>query len=889
MSDSVGMKLGIVAPLVIAAGLFAALPGQRFGSGKKRTALSTSALAQQRESKQQTVDWQRVRVGPQPDGSYMEATAQLITPAGKTVTFFGRPTDLALDPGETVLAVKHSHGLAFVSVATGKLTQDLRLPYPGFDSPRHLGGNGFHGIMWQKDGRRVWTTDAWGSLHGATRKGDGTFVWTDRIALPGPAGTDASAPGGLAWDDAQPRLYVTLSRNNSLGIVNLATRKVEAEIPAGISPYAVLVQGTRAFVTNWGGRRPLDEDFTGPTAGSEAVIDPTTGVASVGTVSVVDLKARRTIKEIEVGLHPSGMAFSTDGRQLFVANANSDTASILDTEKLENVGTIQTRPRSDLPLGSAPNALAVSPDGRTLFVANGGNNAIAAVDIATRTIRGSIPVGWYPDGIAISKSCDLFVANLKGLGNRASDFGLPVDVRTSRRGGYNVYDYAGAVSIVAAADVAARLQGGSAQVAENMRLSERITGQGAAGSPDAVPVPLHLGEASVFKHVLYIIKENRTYDQVLGDLPRGNGDSTLTMFGAKITPNHHALASEFVLLDNFYCNGVLSADGHQWTDEGYATDYIEKSMGGFARSYPADGTDALAYASSGFIWDAVLRKGLKLRVYGEFLKSQVETEPRRATWNDFYDDYLHGTQSIRFFQKTELHTLAPYVDWSYPAFSLRIPDVYRAREFIRELHGFEKQDDMPSLMVMQLGNDHTSGTDEGLPTPRTAVADNDLALGQIVEAVSKSKFWRDTVIFIVEDDPQDGLDHVDGHRTVAFAISAYTRRGFVDSTFYNQNSILRTIELILGLDPMTQFDLATNPILASFEQTPDFSPYVVKPNHVRLDEINPKVSRLRGRQLEDARLSKEMNFDEPDKADDDVLNRILWHAMKGYETPYPER
>jgi YVTN family beta-propeller protein len=848
------------------------------------TLSAPAALAQ--ETKNPAPDRQHVHVGPQPDGSYVEATSQIITPAGKTVTFFGRPTDLALDPRESLLAVKDSHGLVFIDIATGSVRQELRLPDPGFDSSPHLGGNGFHGIAWEKSGQRVWTTDAYGGLHGASRRQDGTFAWSNRVPLPGPAGMkDPSAPGGIALDEGKQLLYVTLSRKNSLGVVNLATGGLEAEIPVGIAPYEVLLQGERAFVTNWGGRQPGDADFTGPTSGSAAVVDPASGVASSGTVTVIDLSQRRVIREVSVGLHPSGMELSRDRKRLFVANANSDTVSVLDTATLENVETLSTRPRSDLPLGSAPNALVVSPDGRNLYVANGGNNAVAVLDMATGKPRGWIPAGWYPDAVAVSHSGRLYIANLKGLGSRSSDFGIAPDVKTLRQGGYNVFDYLGTVSIVEPPDDST-LREGTARFSEGLRFSAAGT-DSAPGPATEVPVPLRPGERSVFKHVLYIIKENHTYDEILGDLPRGNGDPSLTVFGAKITPNHHALASEFVLLDNLYCNGVLSADGHQWTDEGDVTDYIEKSMGGFARSYPADGTDALAYASSGFLWDEVLRRGLSLRVYGEFVKSLVMTAPPNATWNDFYADYLHGAHTVRFFQKTELHTLGPYLDWNYPAFALRIPDVYRAREFIRELRGFEEKGTLPSLSIIQLGNDHTSGTDEGLPTPRAAVADNDLALGQIVEAVSRSKYWSDTVIFVVEDDPQHGLDHVDGHRTVAFVISAYTRRGLVDSTFYNQNSILRTIELILGLAPMTQFDLAANPILESFQPDPDLAPYAAKRNEVPLDELNPKESSLAGKQREDARLSRSMDFDEPDRVDDELLKQIIWRSVKGYDAPYP--
>ena len=833
-------------------------------------------------------DWEHAQVGPldASRGIYMQATAQVITPAGKSTVFFGRPTDLALDPAQKLVAVQHSHGLMLLDATSGAIIQSLALP-PNEDHFSHsLGGNGFHGITWEPDGNKVWLTDSFNGLHGASRQPNGGFAWSDSITLPGLAGIgDPPVPGGIAIDTATQRLYVTLSSNNTLGVVNLASKKLEAQIPVGVAPYGVVLVGGRAFVSNWGGRHPATgDDFTAESSGTDTVIDPRTGVASTGTVSVVDLAKGVVIKEVEVGLHPSGMALAADGKTIYVANANSDSVSAIDVEKAQVTATISTKPMADLPAGSAPNALTVSTDGKNLYVANGGNNAIAVIDIATQKLEGLIPTGWYPSAVALSGQ-GLLVANLKGVGSRGTDFGFATTIRTKRPGGHNVYDYSGSISIIPPPS-SEELKNYTLQVAANMRLPNLTAAGAASGEPKYVPVPMRPGERSLFKHVIYIIKENRAYDQVLGDLKGGNGDASLTMFGAEVTPNHHALAEEFVLLDNLYCNGTLSAEGHQWTDEGYATDYIEKNMGGFNRSYPSDGTDPIAYSPAGFIWDAALRHGLTLRMYGEFLKSQLGTEPHKS-WQELYEAYKRNDHSTRFLQKTELLSLMPYVDWSYPTFDLGVPDVYRGQELVNEIHRFEQNGDLPNLMVVQLGDDHTSGTQEGAPTPRASVADNDLALGQIVEALSKSKFWKDTAIFVVEDDPQDGVDHVDGHRTVGFVVSAYTRRRYHDKTFYNQNSILRTIELILGIDPLTQFDLAANPMLAFFQATPDLTPYAAKQNQIRLDEFNPKRSALHGAALRDAELSARMDFSVADNADDGVLNLILWHATKGYKTPYP--
>jgi hypothetical protein len=389
----------------------------------------------------------------------------------------------------------------------------------------------------------------------------------------------------------------------------------------------------------------------------------------------------------------------------------------------------------------------------------------------------------------------------------------------------------------------------------------------------------------VFKHVLYIIKENRTYDQVFGDLPQGDGDPSLVQFGREVTPNHHALVEQFALLDNFYCSGVLSADGHQWATEAYVTDYIEKSFGGFNRSYPYDGDDPMAYAASGFIWDKVLEKKLSLRVYGEFVQPRIT--PKNATWTDVWKDYTGGTRNVSIRADTEVEPLRPYLCPTYIGFPSTVPDVYRAREFLAELEGYEKRGDLPSFMIMLLPNDHTAGTRPEFPTPRAMVADNDLALGRIVEAVSKSRFWPETVIFVTEDDPQNGLDHVDGHRTVGMVISPYTPRGAVVHSNYNQISMVRTIELILGLGHMNQLDLAAEPMADCFTDRKDTRPYTALPNNVPLDQMNPPLGALRGPARYWAEKSLELDLDDVDRADEDTFNRILWHAAKGYDVPYP--
>jgi YVTN family beta-propeller protein len=533
---------------------------------------------------------------------------------------------------------------------------------------------------------------------------------------------------------------------------------------------------------------------------------------------------------------------------------------------------------AELPFGSAPNALAISGDGKTLNVANGGNNLIAVIDLATDKVKGLIPTGWYPGAVILNKNGnELFVANTKGVGTRQLIKNAKV---------YKSNDHLGSVSFIPVPSKNV-LEYYTVKAATNMRLPQITLNMKLEQVKEKiVPVPIRPGEKSVFKHVLYIIKENKTYDQVFGSLKQGNGDSTLCQFGRNVTPNHHALAENFVLLDNTYCNGVLSADGHQWTDEGYVTDYLEKSFGGFIRSYPYRGDDPLAFASSGFIWDYVLKKGLTFRNYGEF--TDAEIKPSNSTWKQAYEDYCNNTKKVTITAKSKLHTLEPYNCPTFPGFTGKIPDVYRASEFIKELKDYEAKGELPSFMLMLLPNDHTVGVNEGYPTPSAAIADNDLALGQIVEAISNSSFWKETAIFVIQDDPQSGLDHVDGKRTVAFCISPYTKRGAVVSTQYNQNSLLRTIELILGLPPMSQFDLIAEPMTDCFTDKPNFTPYKALPNQIPLDQMNPQLSSLTGKQLHWAKKSMEMSLDEADEAQDDVLNKIVWFAVKGYDVPYPK-
>jgi hypothetical protein len=401
-----------------------------------------------------------------------------------------------------------------------------------------------------------------------------------------------------------------------------------------------------------------------------------------------------------------------------------------------------------------------------------------------------------------------------------------------------------------------------------------------------VPVPRRHGEPSVFEHVVYVIKENRTYDQLLGDMKEGNGDPKLCIFGETVTPNHHALSREFTLFDNFYCSGVLSADGHSWVTEAYVTDYLERAFGGFTRSYPDDGSDPLAYAPTGFLWDNALAHKKTIRNYGEFIAN--EYIPKTATWSDVYADFTNGTRKVIVKAEANVPGLAPFTHPGYPWFPLMMPDVYRAKLFLDDLKEFERKGSFPNLVLVTLPCDHTDGTKVGYPTPRAMVADNDLALGRVVEGLTHSRFWPKMCIVVVEDDPQDGFDHVDAHRTFALAISPYTKRKHVDSTCYTQTGLVKTIELQLGLPPMNQMDLLAVPLVNCFTEKPDLTPYKARPAGIKLDEMNPSLRGLSGSALHWAKKSMELDLEDGDKADEDTLNRILWHSVRGDE-PYPER
>lgn len=811
-------------------------------------------------------------LGVQGTGNILVPTSQLLTPAGRSLTFSGRPVDLALSPDGATLAVLNMKDLVFIDVAGEKIREILPLVSAEADCQNEAREGSFTGILYGPDG----------TLYYSTVQGLGMYRRGKRLLIP------MELPCGLALSPDGRRLYVALNKANQLGIVDLQKQELTEVMDVGMAPYGVVAgpEG-KVYVGNWGGHVPTDGQVTGltisdrhtdPKLAQKVLIDPKTGSASDGTVSVVDLE-HDTLKTISVGKLPTGLTLSADGKRLYVSNANSDTVSVIDTISDTVVASLDVRPDNSLPFGSAPNGMAVYGD--TLYVANAGNNALAVLDLEKGGVSvkgmGFIPTAWYPSSVVLARGGKLLcVANTKGYGS--------LDGPVGKR---DIHEHLGSVSLIPV-PAATELPAHTRRVQENNRMAKALAGL-KPPRPGQKPVvlPERHGEPSLIKHVLYIIKENKTYDGVLGDAPGGDGDPSLCMF-CDVTPNAHKLAAEFVLLDHFYCSGVLSADGHQWTDEAYVTSYLEKSFAAFPRSYPSEGQDALALSPAGFLWSNALAHGLTFRDYGESVEATLI--PEKATWKQYYDDYVHNTHKVSFTVAPNIGPLGPYLCPDFPGWPMTIPDVAKARVFINELKGFERSGKLPNLMMMCLPNDHTGGTGPGSPTPRAQVADNDLALGQIVEAVTRSKFWKDTAIFVVEDDPQGMPDHVDGHRTVAQVISPYTRRRTVDHKNYNQCGMVKTMELMLGLPPMNQFDLAATPMDGCFTNKANLGIYKAVPAKVPLDQINAALDKLGPKERYWAEQSMKIPMHEPGKKSEEqdaMLSRILWHATRGVDTPYP--
>lgn len=691
-------------------------------------------------------------------------------------------------------------------------------------------------------------------------------------------------------------LYTVLNGNNQLIKTNVSNQAQIWAVPTGNCPYGLTSADDKIFVTNWAGpiTNPSDGLETAGIPWGSAYIDPKTGAMSRGTVSVFELKTGKFIQEIEVGLHPNAIISSSDGQKLYVANGNSDNISVIDTKKLAVVDTISVGlfDKNTNLIGSTPNGLAIDQSGKTLYVANGLDNAIAVVSLSNTTdnqnvtnnfVKGFIPTQAYPSGIVINNG-EIYITNLEAIGARAF---RKVNEAAKAEKAYNSHKQLASVSFISLPNE--ELLKEYTQKVKNQSLYYRakISEQLPRKNIAPRPVPERIGEPSVFKYVLYIIKENRTYDQVLGDVKEGDGMASLCIFGDSITPNQHQLVKDYLLMDNYYVSGKSSAEGHHWASAGMVTDYTEKNVRAWFRSYPHVLYDAMVYNKKGLIWNNALDHGKTARIFGE--ACTCEYDQKNYSWKNLFELRQKG-ENFPFKNTTTISRVRPILSKDFPGCdNENISDQMRADAFLKEFKEIEANPmgQLPNLMVMSLPNDHTSGMNPTFPTPRAMVADNDLAVGRIVEAIMKSKFADSTVIFISEDDSQAGWDHVSAYRTTGYVISKYSRLQKTVHTNYNQTSVLRTIEHILALPPMNIIDATASPMFDCFTDKPDNNfVFVAQKNQIPLDEMNKPAEKQKGASLKFTNQSIKYAFDLIDRGHDDILNRILWFSAKGNK-PYP--
>ena len=794
-----------------------------------------------------------VYLGKQPDGSFIVSSGQRIEPG--TIAFSGRPIDLAISPAGDVVAVLHKREVFLINATTREVIADSNRPLNASAA--------FRGIAWSPDGSLLVASTDQGFLKLFRRDRDTKTLKEDGVIRLVADGEKNPVPGGMAFTKDGQTLFVAAVNRNAVVELDVAQRVVAREHPVQNLPFEVRLSEDEQtlVVSNWGGRFAREGERVQLSDQIPILIDER-GAAASGTISLVDRSGGPT-RHIEVDLHPSSIAVKGD--RAFVACALSDTVVEVDLTKGEVVRRLPITYANLKVAGSMPNALAIRGD--TLYICNGGDNAVAELDLTTSAIRGFRPVGYFPTAIELTADGRFaYVLNTKGNGSVA---------RTLLGQAGNAHDFQGTVSVL---DLSEDLATETKKVVAHNRWK----------TPLSVP-PLKVYQGAI-EHVIYIIKENRTYDEVFGDLPQGNGDPKLCSLGETVMPNHRKLAREFTLFDNGYVSGTNSADGHQWSTQGLANDYLERFYVGYSRSYSDDGADPMVFSGAGAIWDAALRKNKTLRVYGEFCddeKNRVVPEPK--DWFEVWEDRQQQTGKFRFEAVTNIPSLQPHIHPNYMYWPLWQSDQHRADLFIEDYQRLSAENRVPNLMILSLPCDHAEGTNPRYPTPRAMMADNDLALGRIVEAVSKSPQWAKTCILVIEDDAQSGPDHVDGHRTVFMAISPYVKRQFVDSSFYTTVSMLRTIELMLGLDPMNRFDALADPLNLCFTDTPNLTPYQAVPANIPLDERNPSGADMTEADRYWLEKTLSLDWSKMDRADPYWLNRINWYSIHKGKIPYPDR
>jgi YVTN family beta-propeller protein len=830
---------------------------------------------------------------------------RIIQPAGRQIYFGDKSLenhslDAALSPDGKWLAVEERYSIVFISTIYKNVTFVL-------ENNSHadlMGGmNTYSGITWHKgnNGLEIF----WSVVGKYERSFVVSATWDGTKAVFGKFLEYKAQPPAvmalpneilLTHEGFRDVIYVVLNGNNKVIKQDLISGDTLWTTDPGVAPYGITEASGKLYVTNWAGRHPdtSDKEVAGVPWGLARVDNNSGGATKEGSVAVIDPVSGRIIKELVVGLHPNEIISSKTGRYVYVTNSNSDNVSVINTARDEVSETISVRLQPEINpfFGDSPNGLCLSNDGKMLYVANGMDNALAVIQLGKNasvrsskpvsSVTGFIPTGAYPSAISILNTGYLYVCNLEASGAR-----LGLTDRKTKNLVYNSHRMLASVSVIPVPDMQSLKAYTDTVIAVNNLSRALIAREAPRESVLPKPVPERIGEPSVFKHVVYIIKENRTYDQVLGDMSKGNGDPALCIFGQEVTPNTHKLADDFILLDNFYVSGKCSAEGHMWTDASIVTDYIEKNMRAWFRSYPHVLADALVYAPTGFIWDNAIKHGKTARIYGE---ASVPVHDENLKWIDIYNKYKNG-EKVEFSNYSTIEPVTKILSQTYPSYGdHEFSDAMRADALIKELNDYEGEtgDQLPELMVVALPNDHTAGMRPGYPTPKAFVADNDYALGRIVEAFSKSRFWQNTVIFVIEDDSQSGWDHVSAYRTVSLVISPFSRLRSVNHTYYAQPSVVRTIEQILGLPPMNIQDAIANPMTDCFTDKADLTPYIAIPNNIPIDERTAPLSSLKGRSLHYAKKSLLPEFDGIDTGNDALFNRILWFEAKG-NLPYPSK
>ena len=774
-----------------------------------------------------------------------------IAPAGRHVTVGHLPLAMVESPdGRSLMVATNGYDRPAISVV----------------DPDHLYvraslvlDHAWLGLAWHPDGKRLYVSGAAnGTIH-ELRWNEGQLTRLVDLVIgrpfePAIQWDDMTNPtsrnliGGLAVSPDGSRLFAVDVVGQTFSAVDLASGRVVRTVQLPAEPYTCVVSpdGSTLFVSVWG----------------------------AAGVMMFDTWSLDPIGEIATGEHPNAMAITSDGKRLFVACANTNAVWAIDVASRRATEQISVAMFPNAPPGSTPNHVSLSPGDQRLVVANADNNVVAVVDVSkpgASTVKGFVPTGWYPTAAMYSRDGrQLFVLSGKGL--TSSPNPRFVDAHSTVPGGESHYVGAMLTGTLSA------LPNPDREALETLtKMAYTVTAYSdehrlaPAGAPAASPIPTRVGDPSPIKHVFYVIRENRTYDQVLGDLDRGNGDPTLTLFGEAIAPNAHALAREFGVIDNFYVDAEVSYDGHEFSMAAYTTDVVQKF---WPANYARRGTPFLgegqggkrnkygdlAAPANGYLWDACIRRNVSVRSYGEF-----------ANWSD-------GRREDRLAGKVKAVAAVPGLEGrinpDYAPWELEIPDNRRVDVWLKEFNAQDGRGDVPALSILRLGGDHTLGTRAGRPTPRAMVAENDLALGRVVEAISKSRVWKDSAIFVVEDDAQNGPDHVDAHRSIAIVISPFSRRRVVDSTMYTTSGVLRTIELILGLPPMSQYDAAATPMYNAFQTTPVATPFVHIAPRVPIDEKNLPTAW-------GADASLRMDFSEPDRAPERELTEIIWKSMRG--------